>query len=141
MKQDKIIGKFFALTYDNKIIEFVVKDNGLMYCDFLSKNFGIKKLYLKPNFEFTLENNVILSYDTILRSKGQGKSLIGSYHIDTDLAEYLALNRFISYSYDMAELYGLNPNYASDKNHKTRAFKHVKDPKKRLLKQRIGQFN
>lgn len=141
MNQEKIIGKFFALTYDNQILEFIVKDNGLIYCDFISKKFGIKKLYLKPNFEFTLENDVILSYDTILRSKEQRKSLIGSYHIDTDLAQYLILNRFISYSYDMAELYGFNPNYASDKSHKARAFKHVKDPKKRLLKQRQGQFN
>ena len=45
------------------------------------------------------------------------------------------------YSTDMAYLYGLNPEYASDREYQTRAFKYVKDDTKRLVKQKQGIFN
>ena len=67
--------------------------------------------------------------------------MIKSYNISNELLEYLIRERIVRYSTDMAYFYGFDPEYAYDREYQTRAFKYVKDDKKRLVKQKQGNFN
>lgn len=131
MKQEvttkaKIIGKFYAFTFDNQVLEFIVKDNHLMYCDTLSKELGITKLIIKPNFEVYFENRQAIT----LRSfphEGNKNNLIGHYMISSELQEYLKENSLIEYTEEMAHFYNLDQKeeiiYQPEKNIKQKVRK------------------
>lgn len=106
-KQEGIIGKFFMFTYDNQILEFVIKNNHLLYCETISKDQGITKLVINSNLEAHLENGERLLYDKESLS-------VGHYLIDPSLMEYLAYYQLIEYNMEMAHVYGFCPEYASD---------------------------
>lgn len=138
---ETIKGYFNAITFDDQIYEFIVDGEGNIYCDAIIKDRAIKKLIMKPNFEAILVNGGWVSCDCLARMNGGRKSLIKDYNISPQLAEKLVLNHSIMYSVDMAYLYGLDYRYAYDREDQTRAFKHVKNPAKRLVKQKQGIFN
>lgn len=136
-----IKGRFNAVTFDDQVYEFVVDNEGYIYCDAIVKDRAIKRLIMKPNFEAIFVNGGWISCDCLARMNGGRKSLIKSFNISPQLVRDLALNWNIIYSTDMACLYELDPEYAYDKDYQTRAFKYVKNPAKRLVKQKQGIFN
>lgn len=143
--QEKVIGVFYAITYNNETYEFIVKNNGLIYSKQIENNKPINKLLIKPNFWVYFEDGGYTSCDTLARQNGtknNNNHLIKRLKITKDLLDYLVLTNLIFYSTDMAYLYGLNSNYAYDKNKKTRAFKKLKRKKKPILEQqKQGKFN
>jgi len=143
--KEEVIGKFYAYAYNKQKYEFFVKNNDLIYCNQISKDKGITRFIIKPNFWAFIEDNDYITCDMLARKKDNkigNQYLIHSYIIPNDLLEYLILRGMISYSTDMAYLYKLNPKYASDKWEKTRAFKKVKRKNGTILeKQKQGIFN
>ena len=72
-QEKKVIGHFNAVTFDNQVYEFIVKDDLLIYCDTIIKKLGIRKLILKPNFEAILDKNGWISCDCLSRVMVEGK--------------------------------------------------------------------
>lgn len=144
MTQTKI-KQFFAISFDNQIYKFVLGKDEMLYCKEIAENKPIKKVYIKPNFETFFKDGRHISCDGLARErnfKNGSNHLIGSYVISQELLEYLiSLNR-ISYSTEMAYLYGLDQKFARDAKTKSNAFKRVKKRDSQILpKQKQGIFN
>ena len=135
--------KFYAIGFNNQIYEFELGEDNLLYCDIV-KNKAIRKLYIKPNFEIFFKDGGYLTCEGLARTRNQKDTsyLIGHFHIKDELLEYLVGENLISYSTEMAYLYGLTPLFARDAKEKTRAFKRVKRKSDKILtKQKQGIFN
>lgn len=146
---ENIIGQFWAITFDNQVYNFIVTDQLSLYCPQIGENRQIKSLAIKPNFEICL-NGGSLRHAVDLAKRHRGESYyengekipyVAKYIIPEQLIGVLVANEVISYSTDMAYLYGLNPDYACDRKFKGRAFKHVSDKRNILVKQRRGIYN
>ncbi len=138
------IGIFFGITFNNKVIEFVVFDNNTMDCPTL----GLKdctRMWIKPRF--VLYNDKFrYEYSSESDTKYQSSpALVANYYINDELFDYLKENGMISYSNDMAYLY----NFKDKKGYDSReGYYGVGSPYKRakkrgpiLVKQRRGEFN
>lgn len=133
--ENKIVGKFTAKTFDNKVYEFIVKEDGYIYWDLLPGK-KIKRFILKPKFELCIEGNEY----RILDNKSS-LELVETYFISTELLKFLIKNNRIMYSVDMSYLYDIEEKYGYDRYEQKRAFKRVKDKTKILSKQKQGIFN
>lgn len=147
--EENIIGQFFAITFDDQVYNFIVTDQLSLYCPQIGEERLIESLAIKPNFEIRLKKGSLrYAVDLAKRHRGDsyyedGKNLpyVAKYIIPEHLVDVLVANEVISYSTDMAYLYGLNPDYAYDFYFQTRAFKHVPDKSNILVKQKKGQYN
>lgn len=136
------IGRFYASSFDEKLLEFVVYDDNTMNCPTLEID-SFDKIELKPRFRIWREKRY---YDYNVPSYRYGDSqLIGCYDIDEDLFAYLKERKMIKYSTDMAYLYGFEDKYGydSEPNHcgVGSPYKWAKKKGPILVKQRSGQFN
>ncbi|MBQ8681927.1 MAG: hypothetical protein IJ509_03345 [Bacilli bacterium] len=115
MNYENALGRFFAISFDGQVYEFIVKNNGMMYCDNIVKDIGIKKLFIEPNFCAVLEDdNGCVTSKSLANANGREIYLIKEFDIFPDLVEFLASKDAISYSTNIADLYGLNSEYAWD---------------------------
>ena len=137
--ENVVIGSFALKTFGGKIYKFDVLDNGLMY----SKDITMYPLYriiLKPLFElFGLNESGNAVSIFIPRSKVN--DYIESIEIDKELFLYMRQNNMIMNSTDMAYLYDLPIKDGYDRMYQKRAFKHQKDKRKILTKQKRGYYN
>lgn len=156
MKYPNPIKQFFGVTVDNQVYHFFINesDKKIYCCEFGLEHAGAM-IEIKPNF--VLRNgNPYSSYSLkdYLREhpekttnyhnydNNQQPALVQNYIIEPCVLEYLLENNMIFYSYDMAMLYNLNPNYAYDNRFKTNAFKRQRYNKTKILsKQKKGIFN
>ena len=135
------IGRFYAASFDGKIIEFIVYDDKTMDCPTLNiKSF--KRIELKPRF-LLIGDNLYYKYNAPVSKANQNSHLIGEYDIDDRLFYYLRNNRMIIYSNDMALLYGFKNKKGFDYNEfkPGSPYKWAKKKGPILVKQRKGQFN
>lgn len=158
--------QFCAVSYDNQIYHFIIKEDNKIYCcEFLLET-GADVLEIKPNF--VLRNGhyqTMYSLKDFLKqhpkkekkidytkcllgniSEGdlekQQKNLISCYIIEPKVLEYMIENKMIMYSCDMAMLYRLDPTYAYDRCFQTRSFKKKRTQKAKILaKQKKGIFS
>lgn len=103
MKRTRI-GKFFATTFDEAIYTFIVYEDGID-----CPNLGVKKakrIILNPKFELIGSENEVYSMPMIKEDYKEG--LIKKYDIYDVLFKYLKINGMISYSEEMANLYGFD---------------------------------
>ncbi len=124
----KIIGKFYAITYDNQIYEFNINENSLIYCDKISKENGITLLIINPNFKACIEKNNVISCDMIAKENNNQTTnhFIGCYLIENNLLEELIRKKRIIYTTKIGKLYGLNLEYADDKREQNNTLKRIK---------------
>ena len=136
----QVIGKIFAITFNNEVFSFIVYDDNTMDCPKLNIT-GIKKLTIKPRFELSGDGFYYI-YDAPV-SKIVNPDLIGYYQIDKDLFPYLKDNNMIKYSIDMAYLYNFNDKDGYDKGKYCvkSPYKHAKFKGPILAKQKRGKFN
>ena len=133
----KSIGRFSAYTFGSKYYEFIVRDNKTMYCEEFPE-FSCCRMSIQPRFHLLSEDKTkILSPVPVGNSLG----LICSFEFDENVFEYLKDNHMIIYSTDMAYFYNLPDKAGYDIDFQKRAFKHVRDKEKILLKQKHGIFN
>lgn len=137
------IGKFYATTFDENIIEFVVFNDNTMDCPTLGI-YSFKMIELKPRFVMWDDKNYY-NYEVPAAHYTETCKLIKNYDIDEELFMYLKQNRMIRYSNDMAYLYGFEDKkgYDSDPKHYGvgSPYKWAKKKGPILVKQRKGQFN
>lgn len=136
------IGRFYAISFDGVVIEFIVYADNTMSCPLLNVD-SFRKIDLKPRFRIWDENRY---YDYNVPASRFGESqLIGNYDIEDELFVYLKENSMIKYSNDMAYLYGFNDKcgYDSEPRHYGvgSPYKWAKKKGPILVKQRKGQFN
>jgi len=135
---ENIVGSFCLKTFGGKVYKFCVLDNGLMYCDITM--YPLYRIVLKPLFDlYGLDEYGMKKSIFIPRCKVD--NYIESVDIDDELLEFMRDNNMIMYSTDMAYLYNLPDKDAYDRLYQKRAFKHVKDKTKVLMKQRRGYYN
>lgn len=136
------VARFYAKSFDEKVIEFIVYDNNTMACPTLNIE-SFNKIVLKPRFDLIGEN-VSYTYDAPA-SHFEESRLIENYDIDENLFAYLKENGMIRYSTDMAYLYGFEDKegYDSDPRHYGvgSPYKWAKKKGPILVKQKQGQFN
>ena len=136
------IGRFYAVSFYGKVIEFIVYDDNTMSCPMLDIG-SFNKIELKPRFVLRGED-LEYTYDVPATYDYSISELIGEYSIDDELFEYLKVNRMIRYSTDMAYLYGFSDTNGYDSNNRYSVGSPYKWAKKKgpiLVKQRKGQFN
>ena len=136
------VSRFYAKSFDEKEIEFIVYDDNTMACPNLNIE-SFKKIELKPRFRLAGDN---LNYTYNVPANDSEKSmLIQEYDIDKNLFEYLKENEMIKYSTDMAYFYGFEDKsgYDSKIGHYGvgSPYKWAKKKGPILVKQRKGQFN
>ena len=136
------IGKFYAKTFNDIVIEFIVFNDKTIDCPML----GIKSICtieLKPRF--TLRGKgFYYTYDAKPNRKFDNYSeLICDYEIFDDLFAYLKQNNMIIYSTDMAYFYGFKDKDGYDNNQYGvgSPYKWAKKKGPILEKQKKGQFN
>lgn len=136
------VARFYAKSFDEKVIEFIVFNDNTMACPTLNIE-SFKRIILKPRFELIGEN-VHYTYDAPPTTYFESK-LIESYDIDENLFAYLKENGMIRYSTDMAYLYGFEDKngYDSEPGHYGvgSPYKWAKKKGPILVKQRKGQYN
>ena len=141
------INKFYAISFDNRIIEFIVFNDNTMDCPTLGIN-SFNKIILKPRFEL-YGKNLYYTYDVKSeKNHTSSRGLIGNYIINKELFTYLKQRDMITYSSDMAYLYNFNDRGGYDKKDNTKnqngvghPFKWAQKKGKVLIKQRKGIFN
>lgn len=148
------IGKFYATSFNDIVIEFIVFDDNTIDCPTLGLQ-DYNSIELKPRFELyghkiDKDGNFydFKSYTYDVKPKEKFKNpqeLIGNYDIDEKLFDYLKQNGMIRYSNDMAYLYGFSDTngYDSDPRHYGvgSPYKWAKKKGPILVKQRKGQLN
>ncbi len=137
------IGRFYAKSFDENVIEFIVFDDNTIDCPILGA-YSFKCIELKPRFVLWNEKNYYI-YDVPASRDGANSKLIGNYEIDEELFESLKQKRMIRYSNDMAYLYGFEDKKGFDSAPKYYGvgspYKWAKKKGPILVKQRKGQFN
>lgn len=136
------IGRFYATSFDEKVIEFIVHNDNTMTCPILNIE-SFRVMELKPRFCLWNENGCY-TYNVPASHFGESQ-LIESYDIDEELFIYLKENGMIRYSTDMAYLYDFEDKYGYDSDPKHYGvgspYKWAKKKGPILVKQRNGQFN
>ncbi len=138
------INRFYATSFDDEMIEFIVFSDNTIDCPTLGIN-SFNRIILKPRFVLVGEK---LYYTYTTRKKigfNDSSDLIKNYDIDEELFDYMKENGMIRYSNDMAYLYGFEDKngYDSDPRHYGvgSPYKWAKKKGPILVKQRKGQFN
>ena len=136
---ENIVGSFSLKTFGGKVYKFNVLDNGLMYCCDITM-YPLYRIVLKPLFDlYGLDEYGMKKSIFIPRCKAD--DYIESVDIDECLLAYMRHHNMIMFSTDMAYLYNLPDKDGYDRLYQKRAFKHVKDKSKVLMKQRRGYYN
>ena len=143
----KEIGRFQAISFDGKVYDFIVYNDNTIDC--LTLNIlDVNRIDLKPRFVLSKiikkdDKRILRFWHLNVKSKNENgdSQLIGNYSIDEDLFYYLKKRNMITYSTDMAYLYGFPDKDGFDwKRHSQgEPFKRVKGPV--LEKQKNGCFN
>lgn len=144
---------FSALSHNQVTYHFAVNQEKQIYCLEFSEMTPASILELKPNFVLRSQNGCyICSLVDYLKdsgnynpnANGENNQLVFKFNIDDELFAFLIENRMLSYSTDMAELYGYDPQYAYDKHFNTSAFKSSRNnpikKSKRLARQKNGFY-
>lgn len=140
--EKKEIGRFYGISFDSKIIEFIAYDDNTMSCPTLNIDTFVK-IELKPRFRLWNGENRYYIYDVPSYHYGPSQ-LIAKYHINGDLFAYLKENGMIKYSNDMAYLYGFEDKCGYDNSKNGGVGSPYKWAKKKgaiLTKQKNGDFN
>ena len=136
---ENIVGSFYLKTFGERLYKFDVFDNGLMYCKDITE-YPLRKIFLKPLFElYRLDENG--NKEIISIPKRGCYDYIERVSINEELLVYMKKNNMIMYSTDVAYLYDLPNKDGYDIFYQKRAFKHVKDKSKILIKQKNGYYN
>jgi len=131
------IGSFYAVTFDDRVYEFIVYNDGTMDCPAINAT-EIYRMKLKPRFK--IFSNNIKSFNPA--RTGIIDDLIKNFMIDDELFAYLKKQNMIMYSTDMAYLYGFNEKRGFDREFKEgHPFKWAEKKGPILVKARNGQFN
>ena len=131
------IGSFYARTVFGRQIEFIVYDDYTMACPDLEFD-TIYRLYIKPRFVLKVD----YGYYTYYQPNCKHPELIVNYDIDEDLFRFLKVNEMISYSVDMAYLYGFEDTNGYDVERKEGSpYKWAKKKGPILSRQKRGFFN
>ena len=134
-----IVGSFNLKTFGGKVYKFECLNNGLMYCKDITM-YPLYRIVLKPLFDL-YGLNEYGNKVSIFIPRNKANDYIESVDIDNDLLNYMRMRNMIMYSTDMAYLYNLPSKDGYDRLYQKRAFKHVKDKSKVLMKQRRGYYN
>ena len=135
--EKNIIGKFYAIAFDETVYEFIVYDNKRIECPKLDAK-SVYRIIIKPRFMLFADEMVFLNP----AKHGVTDGLIKEFNIDDDLFDYLKTNGMIMYSTDMAYLYGFDDKKGHDLPFKKgRPFKWAEKKGPVLVKQKKGQFN
>lgn len=137
----EIIGSMELVTFTGEHLIFNVMEDLTFRSESIDISDPIDRIILKPNLEMRYKDNRFIDLDGYGRIKNEARKLIQSVEIDPELLLTLIQARAIKYSTNVAFLYDLDPAYAYDRENNKRAFKHVKDNSKRLVLQKLGQFN
>ena len=139
--EKQLIGRFYAMSFDGNIIEFIVFNDNTIDCPELNV-YNFKRIELKPRFVMWDEKNYYRYNVPASHYSGYSK-LIESYDINENLFAYLKQNGMIIYSTDMAYLYGFSDTDGYDKKgyNVGSPYKWAKKKGPILVKQRKGQFN
>lgn len=141
------IGKFYAVSFNEDIdLEFIVYDDKTFDCPILEQ-YGYNHIALNPRFrlfDYRTDKEghtlAVRRYVYAAKPKVKGESpldLIGRYDIDNSLFDFLDKNKMISYSNEMANLYGFK--IKDQKGHAP--YKRARKKGPILVKQRQGQLN
>lgn len=135
------IGRFYAQTFDENTIEFIVYNDNTIDCPILNI-FSYNKIILKPRF-IIVNYKKYYKYDVESYHYCTKSKLIARYDIDDQLFLYLKENKMISYSTDMAYLYGFIDKDGFDKKRYGvgSPYKWAKKKGSILVKQKNGNFN
>jgi len=147
--QKKEIGRFQAISFDEKVYDFIVYNDNTIDC--LTLNIlDVNRIDLKPRFvliKFIKKDDKRILRIRYLKVKQKNKDgvsqLIGNYSIDEDLFYYLKKHNMITYSTDMAYLYGFpdKDGFDCEKHSQGEPFKRARKKGPILVKQRDGCFN
>ena len=147
--EKKEIGRFQAISFDEKVYDFIVYNDNTLDC--LTLNIlGVNRIDLKPRFvliKFIKKDDKRILHIKYLKVKQKNKDgdsqLIGKYSIDEDLFYYLKEHNMITYSTDMAYLYRFPDKDGFDwKRHSQgEPYKRARKKGPILVKQRDGCFN
>lgn len=147
--EKKEIGRFQAISFDDKVYDFIVYNDNTIDC--LTLNIlDANRIDLKPRFvliKFIKKDDKRILRIRYLKVKQKNKDgvsqLIGNYNIDEDLFYYLKKHNMITYSTAMAYLYGFPDKDGFDwKRHSQgEPFKRARKKGPILVKQRDGCFN
>ena len=138
---------FKAVTYDNNEYNFAVTPDNKIYCIEFGNIDPADRIELNPNFVLRAKcGKTICSLDEYHRNIGKKKtneSLISQWIIDEDVFKYLKDNKIISYSRFVADIYGFDTDYASDKfyHQNPHKRKRKKETEKKFARIRAGNFN
>ena len=130
------VGRFNAVRFDREVYEFIVYDNRTMDCPALGAENAIR-LVVKPRF--LLFGNGMIFVNPAMPGVRDG--LIKDFDINEELFEYLKGNNMISYSTDMAYLYGFRDKNGFDVADKGHPYKWAEKKGPILVKQKRGQYN
>ena len=110
--EKKEIGRFQAISFDEKVYDFIVYNDNTIDCLTL-KVLDVNRIDLKPRFVLSKiikkdgKRILRIRYLKVEQKNKDGVSqLIGNYNIDPELFYYLKEHNMITYSTDMAYLYG-----------------------------------
>lgn len=144
---------FSAVSHNQVTYHFAITQEKQIYCLEFSEIAPASILELKPNFVLRSQNGCYMyslvdylkeSGNYNPNANGENNQLVFKFDIDDELFEYLIENKMLSYSTDMAVLYGIDPQYASDKHFNTSAFKSSRNnpikKSKRLSRQKNGFY-
>ena len=137
---------FSAVTFDNKIYNFLVTPEGGIYCDEFDLAEEASIIELKPNFVLRRNNGTtIYSLENYARENNLEKSLVREWIIDDETYFELLNQRKLMFSTQMAIFYGFDPKKAFDYSSQKRAFKTSRNNEEKrikvLSKMKKGQFN
>ena len=142
MKKEEI-GRFYATSFDDKVIEFVVNNDHTIDCPTLHL-YSFQRMELKPRFVMWNEKRYY-TYNVPANHSSVQSQLIREYDIDDDLFQYLKDRDIIRYSNDMAYLYGFHDKKGYDSDPRYYGvgspYKWAKKKGPILVKQKQGQFN
>ncbi len=138
------VGRFYATSFNDNFIEFVVFNDHTMNCPTLNLD-SFYKIELKPRFVLR-GRDLHYTYDVKAGEKNtNSRELISHYDIDEELFDYLKQNGMIKYSTDMAYFYGFKDKNGYDSVPKHYGvgspYKWAKKKGPILVKQRSGQFH
>ena len=145
----KEIGRFKAISFDDKVHEFIVNEDDSISFPEIGE-FSFDRMILKPRFQLYclyLKRGYVGEYiSNAPHDKIDG--LIREYVIDDELFDYLLERGIILYSSDMAYYYGFKEKEGYDRKDsagffkfKGRPFKWAAKKVPVLVKQKQGQFN
>ena len=136
------VGRFYAVSFNDIVLEFIVFDDYTMACPALGID-SFRYMLLKPRFILSGDG---LYYTYKVKAKEKYTSpqeLIARYDMDEELFYFLKDNYMIRYSTDMAYFYGFPDINGYDRNRDgvRSPYKWAKKKGPILVKQRRGQFN